>query len=73
MLASYIDTGKKEGATVEIGGKRKGHKGFFIEPTIFSDVKEDMKIMQEEIFGPVCSIGKFKDAADAIRLGNSTT
>ena len=56
-----------------MGGKRKGDKGFFIEPTIFADVKEDMKIMREEIFGPVCSIARFKDKADAIRLGNSTT
>lgn len=50
-----------------------GDKGYFIEPTIFSNVSEDMKIMQEEIFGPVCSIARFNDKADAIRLGNSTT
>ncbi len=71
--ASYIDHGKKEGAKVEIGGGRHGDKGYFIEPTIFSGVSEDMKIMQEEIFGPVCSIAKFKDEADAIRIGNNTT
>ena len=47
--------------------------GYFIEPTIFSNVSEDMKIMQEEIFGPVCSIAKFKDKEDAIRIGNTTT
>jgi len=70
---SYIDHGKQAGAKVEIGGKRKGDKGYFIEPTIFSNVTEDMKIMQEEIFGPVCSIAKFTDQADAIRLGNGTT
>jgi len=72
-IMSYIEHGKQAGAVVETGGKRKGDKGFFIEPTIFSNVTEDMKIMQEEIFGPVCSISKFKDQADAIRLGNSTT
>jgi len=72
-IMSYIEHGKEAGAVVETGGKRKGDKGFFIEPTIFSNVTEDMKIMQEEIFGPVCSISKFKDQADAIRLGNSTT
>jgi aldehyde dehydrogenase (NAD+) len=72
-IMSYIEHGKQAGATVETGGKRKGDKGFFIEPTIFSNVTEDMKIMQEEIFGPVCSISKFTDKADAIRLGNSTT
>jgi len=72
-IMSYIDQGKQAGATIETGGKRMGDKGYFIEPTIFSNVTEDMKIMQEEIFGPVCSIAKFKDQADAIRLGNGTT
>jgi len=72
-IMSYIEDGKKSGATVETGGKRKGDKGYFIEPTIFSNVTEDMKIVQEEIFGPVCSISKFKTKEDAIRVGNSTT
>ncbi|KAE9980902.1 Aldehyde dehydrogenase [Venturia inaequalis] len=72
-VMSYIDAGKAAGATVETGGKRKGDKGYFIEPTIFSNVTEDMKIVQEEIFGPVCSVSKFKNKEEAIRLGNSTT
>ncbi|KAF2239905.1 aldehyde dehydrogenase [Viridothelium virens] len=72
-IMGYIDAGKKEGAKVEIGGERKGNNGYFIEPTIFSNVTEDMKIMQEEIFGPVCSISKFSTKEDAIRLGNTTT
>jgi len=72
-IMSYIDAGKQAGATVEIGGNRKGDKGFFIEPTIFSNVTEDMKIVQEEIFGPVCSISKFSTKEEAIKLGNSTT
>jgi aldehyde dehydrogenase (NAD+) len=72
-IMSYIEHGKAAGATVETGGKRKGTKGYFIEPTIFSNVTEDMKIVQEEIFGPVCSISKFKTKEDAIRVGNSTT
>ncbi|MCJ1473290.1 aldehyde dehydrogenase (NAD(P)(+)) ald5 [Lambiella insularis] len=72
-IMEYIDHGKKEGAKVEIGGERHGEKGYFIQPTIFSNVSEDMKIMREEVFGPVCSIAKFKDEADAIRVGNSTT
>ncbi len=72
-MSRYIDAGKKEGAKVETGGERHGKEGYFIQPTIFSGVSEDMKIMQEEIFGPVCSIAKFKDEADAIRLGNITT
>jgi len=71
-IMGYIEDGRKAGATLETGGKRKGDKGYFIEPTIFSNVTEDMKIMQEEIFGPVCSIAKFKTMEDAIRLGNNT-
>jgi aldehyde dehydrogenase (NAD+) len=70
---SYIEDGKKAGATIETGGKRKGDKGYFIEPTIFSNVTEDMKIQQEEIFGPVCTISKFKNKAEVIKIGNSTT
>jgi len=72
-IMGYIEEGKKEGATVEIGGQRKGDRGFFIEPTIFSNVTDNMKIMQEEIFGPVCAISKFKNKEEAIKLGNSTT
>ena len=73
MLDSYIQEGKKAGAKVEIGGERHGNEGYFIQPTIFSNVSEDMKIMQEEIFGPVCSIAKFKTTEDAIKVGNQST
>lgn len=72
-VMSYIDHGKSEGATVECGGERHGTEGYFIQPTIFSNVTENMKIMQEEIFGPVASISKFKTLEDAIRLGNNTS
>ena len=72
-IMSYIEEGKKAGATVETGGKRKGDKGFFIEPTIFSNVTEDMRIVQEEIFGPVCTISKFSNKEEAIKLANNTT
>jgi len=72
-IMEYIQAGKDAGATVETGGKRKGDKGYFIEPTIFSNVTEDMKIVKEEIFGPVCSIAKFKTKEDAIKLGNAST
>ena len=57
---SYIDSGKKDGATLLLGGQRSGTEGYFIEPTIFTDVKPEMKIMREEIFGPVAAIIKFK-------------
>jgi aldehyde dehydrogenase (NAD+) len=72
-VMGYIDEGKKAGAKVETGGERHGDKGYFIQPTIFSNVTEDMKIMQEEIFGPVCSIAKFKTEEDIIKIGNGTT
>ncbi len=55
----YISSCKSEGARVHLGGERFGEQGYFIKPTIFTDVKADMKIMQEEIFGPVCAIVKF--------------
>jgi len=72
-IMDYIKAGKEAGAVAEIGGNRKGDKGYFIEPTIFSNVTEDMKIQREEIFGPVCTISKFKNKADVIKIGNSTT
>lgn len=72
-IMGYIEDGKKAGATVETGGKRKGDKGYFIEPTIFSNVTEDMKIVQEEIFGPVCTISKFKTKEEIIKIGNNTS
>ncbi|KAF2145665.1 uncharacterized protein K452DRAFT_264886 [Aplosporella prunicola CBS 121167] len=72
-IMSYIEHGKEAGATVETGGKRRGDKGYFIEPTIFSNVTEDMKIIQEEIFGPVCTISKFKTKEDVIRVANDST
>jgi aldehyde dehydrogenase (NAD+) len=72
-IMGYIESGKAEGATIETGGERHGDKGYFIQPTIFSNVKSDMKIMQEEIFGPVCAIAKFKDEDEVIALGNDST
>jgi len=72
-IMGYIEEGKKEGATVVTGGERHGDTGYFIKPTIFSDVTEDMKIMQEEIFGPVCSIAKFSTEEDIIKTGNNST
>ncbi|PDZ12794.1 aldehyde dehydrogenase [Bacillus pseudomycoides] len=72
----YIEIGKDEGAEIVCGGKRiladgKGD-GFFIEPTVFVNVKPDMRIVQEEIFGPVVVIQKFKDEQEAIELANGT-
>ncbi|KAG5969630.1 hypothetical protein E4U55_002038, partial [Claviceps digitariae] len=71
-IMGYIDSGKADGATVHLGGKRHGQEGYFIEPTIFTDVKPDMKIVREEIFGPVGVLIKFEDEADVIRQANDT-
>ena len=72
-IMNYIQSGKEAGAKVETGGDRHGDEGFFIQPTIFSNVSPDMKIMQEEIFGPVCTISKFETEEEVIKSGNETT
>ncbi|MBZ5540592.1 MAG: aldehyde dehydrogenase family protein [Acidobacteriia bacterium] len=71
-VMGYIEAGKQEKATLRTGGKRVGDKGYFIEPTIFADVKDDMKIAREEIFGPVMSILKFKDMDEVVERANKT-
>lgn len=75
-VLKYIEIGKEEGARLICGGKRITKngldKGFFVEPTVFVDVKPDMRIVQEEIFGPVAVIQKFKDEQEAIELANNT-
>lgn len=71
-VMNYIDIGKKEGACVAYGGNRVGDKGFYVAPTIFTDVRHEMRISQEEIFGPVASIIPFEDEEDAIRIANGT-
>jgi len=71
-VLGYIEKGIEEGATLRLGGHRHGNKGYFIEPTIFTDVKDDMVIAKEEIFGPVMSIFKFKTDEEAITRANAT-
>jgi len=68
----YIKLGKKEGARLVTGGERMNRKGFFVKPVIFADVRDDMKIAREEIFGPVLVILKFKDTDEIIRRCNDT-
>lgn len=71
-VAEYIRIGQDEGATLAFGGKllQPEHKGFFVQPTVFTDVKNSMRIAQEEIFGPVLSVIRFQDEEEAIRLVN---
>jgi aldehyde dehydrogenase (NAD+) len=71
-VLNYIDIGRNEGASVVTGGTRRGDAGYFIEPTVFAGVRHEMRISQEEIFGPVAAVIPFKDDEDAIRTANGT-
>jgi len=71
-VLDYIQVGKDQGARLVAGGAREGDKGYFVQPTVFADVNDDMRIAKEEIFGPVMSIIKFKDLKDAIKRANAT-
>ena len=76
-VLGYIDTGKSEGATLAMGGeayKDVGQgKGFFVNPTMFTNVKDSMKIFKEEVFGPFVVVVSFKDEKEALALANNTT
>jgi acyl-CoA reductase-like NAD-dependent aldehyde dehydrogenase len=70
-VSGYIEEGKRGGATLALGGSTQaGAGGYFIEPTVFTDVTPDMRIAQEEIFGPVLSVMTFEDEDDAVRIAN---
>ncbi|KAJ8662200.1 hypothetical protein O0I10_001893 [Lichtheimia ornata] len=71
-IMGYIESGKKEGATCYMGGNRLGDKGYFIEPTVFTDVKEDHVLMKEEIFGPVVAVSKFKTIDEVVEKANDS-
>uniref|UniRef100_A0A8D0DXG0 aldehyde dehydrogenase (NAD(+)) n=1 Tax=Salvator merianae TaxID=96440 RepID=A0A8D0DXG0_SALMN len=71
-ILELIESGKKEGAKLECGGGPWGEKGFFIQPTVFSNVTDDMRIAKEEIFGPVQQIMKFKTVEEVIKRANNT-
>lgn len=71
-VLNYIDIGVKEGAKVVTGGRRIGAKGYFVQPTIFSDVHDDMTICKEEIFGPVTCVLKFKTMEEAVQRANDS-
>ena len=74
-VRSYIKKGQEEGATLVTGGAEQPEnqpKGYFVKPTVFANVKNDMTIAQEEIFGPVLSIIPYEDEDDAVRIANDT-
>lgn len=72
-VLEYVESGRSEGADLVTGGNSLERDGFFIEPTVFANADPSMKIVQEEIFGPVLSVMRFSDLEDVSRLGNATT
>jgi phenylacetaldehyde dehydrogenase len=71
-VCGYIDSGVGQGAKVATGGGRGGDKGYFVQPTVLVDVRQDMRVVQEEIFGPVVVAMPYDDIDDAVRLANDT-
>jgi acyl-CoA reductase-like NAD-dependent aldehyde dehydrogenase len=71
-ILELIESGKKEGANLLCGGDRVGDKGYFIQPTVFTGVNNDMRVAKEEIFGPVQLIFKYKDIDEVIDIANDT-
>ena len=72
-VLDYVAIGKHEGAQLATGGSRVGEKGYFVAPTVFANVAHEMRISQEEIFGPVASVIRFDNDDEAIRLANGTS
>lgn len=68
----YIESGKKEGARLVAGGERMGDKGYYVKPTVFADVKPEMTIAREEIFGPVLAVQKFDSFEELVDKANSS-
>jgi betaine-aldehyde dehydrogenase len=71
-VMSYIETGKREGATLATGGTAPSGRGTFLQPTVFLDAKPGMKIVDEEIFGPVVAVMPFDGEEDAVRMANDS-
>ena len=72
IVLDYIEKGEKEGARLVTGGKRLDRDGFYIQPTVFADVKDDMIIAKEEIFGPVMAVLDFETEEEAVTRANAT-
>jgi betaine-aldehyde dehydrogenase len=72
IVLDYIEKGEKEGARLVTGGKRLDRDGFYLQPTVFADVTDEMTIAREEIFGPVMAVLDFETEEDAIRRANDT-
>src|SRR3970282_774449 len=73
-VLSYVEAGKKDGARLVVGGNaaKVNGKGYYVEATVFDDAKPGMRIVDEEIFGPVLAVVTFDDVDDGVRLANQT-
>jgi phenylacetaldehyde dehydrogenase len=71
-VCGFLDAGRAEGAKATVGGKRHGDQGYFVQPTVLVDTKENMKVVQEEIFGPVVAAIPFTDASEVVGRANDT-
>jgi phenylacetaldehyde dehydrogenase len=71
-VLGYIESGRKQGASVAVGGEAPSHAGYYVKPTVLVDVKPDMKVVREEIFGPVLVAQRFDDLDEVIRQANDT-
>jgi len=71
-VLGYLDSGRAEGATAVAGGTRKGDTGYFVEPTVLVDTKPTMRVVKEEIFGPVVTVAPFDDVDDVVHAANDT-
>jgi phenylacetaldehyde dehydrogenase len=71
-VCSYLESGRAEGATAVTGGERHGDKGYFVQPTVLVNTNENMKVVREEIFGPVVTAIPFTDPADLVTTANNS-
>jgi phenylacetaldehyde dehydrogenase len=71
-VLGYIESGRKQGAKVMVGGEAPSHEGYFVKPTVLADVKPDMKVVREEIFGPVLVAQRFDDINEIAAIANDT-
>ncbi|HKB03353.1 MAG TPA: aldehyde dehydrogenase family protein, partial [Gemmataceae bacterium] len=71
-ILGYVRSGQQQGAKLIVGGSRVGDRGFFVSPTIFDEVKDDMEIARDEIFGPVVGVLPFESMDEVVERANST-
>ncbi len=72
-VLGYIESGRKQGASVTVGGEAPSHPGYFVKPTVLVNVNQDMRVVREEIFGPVLVAQRFDDLDDVVKAANDTT